>query len=220
MYDRPMEGWYGPMMSAVSDEFAQLDGNFGYKLETPPMHAGLLGLATPWRSGQQYKQDVLGASQAGTFIVLTRDRFGGEIKLSKSGQPLVHYRLNPYDKRHLLHGIAEGFKIHAAAGARQVRLLHNDGDVWHHDRESVDRFVKRIPEKSWATNRFILFSAHQMGTCRMGGGNRRHPVKPNGETREVKQLFVADASAFPRCSGVNPMLSIQALAHYIAKGML
>ena len=220
VYDRPMEGWYGPMMSAVSDEHIQLDGNFGYKLETPPLHAGLIGLSIPWRSGQGYKQHVEAAAYTASFIVLTRDKFGGRISLSKTGQPLVHYRLNPYDKRHLLHGIQQSFRIHAAAGAHTIHLLHNSGGSWKKSgTKSLDTFVDSIPEKSWTPNRFVLFSAHQMGTCRMGGGNRRHPLKPTGETREVKNLYVADASAFPRCSGVNPMLSIQALAYYIAKGM-
>jgi choline dehydrogenase-like flavoprotein len=51
----------------------------------------------------------------------------------------------------------------------------------------------------------------------MGGNSATHPIGPNGETREVKNLFVADASAFPACSGVNPMLTIMALAHYTAQ---
>ncbi|MFC7667509.1 GMC oxidoreductase [Hymenobacter humi] len=36
---------------------------------------------------------------------------------------------------------------------------------------------------------------------------------------EVQNLFVADGSAFPACSGVNPMLTIMALAHFTAQGM-
>ncbi|HAA18317.1 MAG TPA: hypothetical protein DCP28_05930, partial [Cytophagales bacterium] len=41
----------------------------------------------------------------------------------------------------------------------------------------------------------------------------------NGETREVKGLYVADASLFPAASGVNPMLTIMGLAHYVAQGL-
>ncbi|MGH2543052.1 MAG: GMC oxidoreductase, partial [Ardenticatenaceae bacterium] len=48
---------------------------------------------------------------------------------------------------------------------------------------------------------------------------QRHPLTPESETREVRNLFVTDASAFPAASGVNPMLSIQAMAHYAAQGM-
>jgi choline dehydrogenase-like flavoprotein len=58
-----------------------------------------------------------------------------------------------------------------------------------------------------------------MSTCRMGGDATTHPLKLNGETVEVQGLFVADGSAFPACSGVNPMLTIMALAHFTAQGM-
>jgi len=42
-------------------------------------------------------------------------------------------------------------------------------------------------------------------------------VKPNGETYEVKNLFVADGSALPTATGVNPMISIMGLSHYLAQ---
>ena len=58
-----------------------------------------------------------------------------------------------------------------------------------------------------------------MGTCRIGGSDKLHPVKPTGETREVKGLYVADTSAFPSASGANPMLTVQALAYYVAQQM-
>jgi choline dehydrogenase-like flavoprotein len=53
----------------------------------------------------------------------------------------------------------------------------------------------------------------------MGGDPATHPTSPTGELYEVKNLFVADASAFPACSGVNPMLTVMALAHYTAQQM-
>jgi choline dehydrogenase-like flavoprotein len=52
------------------------------------------------------------------------------------------------------------------------------------------------------------------------GGNNNSPVKPNGETREVRNLYVADGSLFPTASGVNPMLSIQALAFHVSTMMV
>jgi choline dehydrogenase-like flavoprotein len=218
-YDRLMEPWYGPMMSAYSDQFTRLDGNFGYKLETPPVHAGLMGMVTPWVSGEQYKHDMLKAAYAGTFIVITRDKFGGSIKLDKQKRPRIAYRINPYDRKHLLHGVQQAFRVHAAAGARRIVLMHNDMESIDPRKSDLEEFIQSIPGKSWAPNRYNLFSAHQMGTCRMGGGRLRHPVKPDGETREVRNLYVADASAFPSASGANPMLTIQALAYYIAQGL-
>ncbi|MBV8580965.1 MAG: GMC family oxidoreductase, partial [Candidatus Eremiobacteraeota bacterium] len=58
-----------------------------------------------------------------------------------------------------------------------------------------------------------LFSAHQMGTARMAASAADGVVDPDGRVYGVAGLLVADASVFPNASGVNPMLTIMALAH-------
>jgi choline dehydrogenase-like flavoprotein len=220
-YPERMNAWYGPMMSAVSNEFAKLDGLYGPKLETPPTHAGLLGLALPWRSGEQHKTVMQHAAHIGSFIVLTRDRDGGRVTADKSGRPVLHYSLSTFDRDHLLRGIAEACRIHLAAGAEEVYFPHNTAPTYQrvHGEAELERFLADIPSWGWKANRFPLFTAHQMGTCRMGGDAKRHPVTPEGEVRGTRGLYVADASCFPESSGVNPMLSIQAIAHYTAQGL-
>jgi choline dehydrogenase-like flavoprotein len=51
----------------------------------------------------------------------------------------------------------------------------------------------------------------------MAANPARGAIAPDGETFEVRNLFVADGSALPTASGVNPMLTIMALAHIIAQ---
>ncbi len=219
-YDALAYPWYGPMMSAVCDEFRHLDGHYGFKLETPPAHPGLIGAVTPWEDGTQYKAEVLRAAYSQIFIVLVRDKFGGQIKLDRQGQPQIHYRLHPYDRQHLVRGMQEAAKIHHAAGAQEIAILHRAPLRYLDGQGDFADFIAAIPQHNWGRLHFGLYSAHQMGTCRMGGSNRLHPLQPNGETREAKGLYVADASAFPSASGANPMLSIQALAYYVARQIL
>jgi choline dehydrogenase-like flavoprotein len=38
-----------------------------------------------------------------------------------------------------------------------------------------------------------------------------------GESWDVRNLFVADASTFPTPSGVNPMITVQAIAYHVAR---
>ncbi len=59
----------------------------------------------------------------------------------------------------------------------------------------------------------MMFSAHQMGSCRMGTDAKTSVTNEYGEVHGVKGLFVADGSLFPAASGVNPMLSILSLVH-------
>ena len=70
-----------------------------------------------------------------------------------------------------------------------------------------------------ADNRSLLFSAHQMGTCRIGRDARTAVCDENGQVFGVRGLFVADASAFPASSGVNPMITVMALAKCVAEGI-
>jgi choline dehydrogenase-like flavoprotein len=62
-----------------------------------------------------------------------------------------------------------------------------------------------------------LSSTHVQGSCRMGDDPARSVVDRNGESHEVKRLFVGDASLVPRTLSVNPSLTIMALATRLAE---
>jgi choline dehydrogenase-like flavoprotein len=51
-----------------------------------------------------------------------------------------------------------------------------------------------------------------MGTAQMGSDPGNSVVNSWGEFHNVKGLFVADASVFPTSIGVNPQVTIMALA--------
>jgi choline dehydrogenase-like flavoprotein len=61
-----------------------------------------------------------------------------------------------------------------------------------------------------------VISTHVQGSCRMGDDPARSAVDRNGETHEVKRLFVGDGSLIPRTLSVNPSLTIMALATRLA----
>jgi len=114
--------------------------------------------------------------------------------------------------------IVETAKVHLAAGARQVRTFHTrplaiepGGDI--------GLFAAAVARRGVAANTVGMFSAHQMGTAGMGGA-RACVSDPDGAVRGVRGLHVADASAFPNASGVNPMLTVMALARRNARRML
>ncbi len=53
----------------------------------------------------------------------------------------------------------------------------------------------------------------------MGADRGRSVVGETGESHDVKGLYVADASAFVTSSGVNPMITIMAIADHVARGI-
>lgn len=55
-------------------------------------------------------------------------------------------------------------------------------------------------------------TSHLMGGCRMGEDPKDSVVNQDGRSWSVPNLFVCDGSLFPTSGGVNPSLTIQALA--------
>jgi choline dehydrogenase-like flavoprotein len=64
-----------------------------------------------------------------------------------------------------------------------------------------------------------VFSAHQMGSCRMGPDPASSVANPWGELHDTPGVWVGDASAFPTASGTNPMITIMALAQRTAEAI-
>ena len=122
-------------------------------------------------------------------------------------------------RKHLLHGLRQAARVHFAAGADEVLSLHSkrthlersaNGAIRGQQLRELDRQLER---HGMGVNRLMLFTAHQMGTCRMGADPKTSVTNEHGEVHSVKGLFVCDGSLFPAASGVNPMLSIMGLAY-------
>lgn len=218
-YPEMVEPWQGPMLTRYVGQWSNLDGrHYGVIVEHPPAHPGLISLGVTWRSGAQHKAALLRARQSAFFIAITRDRDGGRVTLDRQGRLVLDYQVSRYDGAHLLRGLQECFRLHAAAGAVEIGGPHSGLEPYRPERDGdLEPFLQRVAAAGAASNRLTVFSAHQMGSARMGGQRAQAVLTPQGECWDVNNLFVADASAFPTASGVNPMLTIMALAHRTAQ---
>ncbi len=217
-YAELIEPWRGPMLTRYVPHLNNLDGrHYGVVIEHAPAHPGLIGLGLPWRSGAQHKADVARAIHRAIFIVITRDREGGRVTVDARGRPVLHYALARPDGQHLMRGIHEAFRLHQAAGAQLISGTHSGLQPF--EGGDLEAYLQQVTRQGLAPNAYNLFSAHQMGSCRMGGRRPHSVLTPHGEAWDVRNLFVADASAFPTASGVNPMITVMALAHYISQAV-
>jgi choline dehydrogenase-like flavoprotein len=223
VYPDKVRPWEGVMQSAYSDEFSYLNGNYGYKLEVPPTHPGLIALAFPWIGAREFRDQMTRAEHLATFIILTRDKGEGTITVDRAGQPIINYVTSVFDRRHLMHGMQQAARIHIAAGATEVSTIQNKRtQLLRSAMEPVSErqwheFDRQLERHGMGVNRLIIFSAHQMGTCRMGSDPMQSVLDVHCQVHGVKGLFVCDGSVFPSASGVNPMLTIMALAHTAAQ---
>jgi choline dehydrogenase-like flavoprotein len=216
LYGSDQKAWWGAPQAGLCDEFADTGDGFGFLIETAQYAPGLVGSATPWISAADHKQRMDQFRYTGTFIGLTRDRGHGEVGVDANGEPVPSYSVgDELDLANLRHGVEVQIRLHEAAGSHQIQPLASSAPTWRRgeDLEAFIDSVRRIPFRAGGHK---LFSAHQMGTCRMGSDPETSVAGPLGELHDVKGVWIGDGSAFPTSSGTNPMVSIMALARRTA----
>ena len=218
-YSEPVRSWQGVLQSRVCQQFADLDGNgYGVRLEVAPAHPGLWSMALPWQSPRGHRRLVQQLPYLGNIIVLTRDRHTGRIRVDRSGEPVIDYSLHPYDAQHMVRGTIEALRIQRAAGATVVFSPHHRNQAFSSaDDAEFEQFLERVGRQKISKHAYGLFSAHQMSSCRLSGNHKTGAVRPDGRLYDMERLFVVDASAMPSACGVNPMITIMGLAHFLSQ---
>jgi choline dehydrogenase-like flavoprotein len=219
IFSQPIRAWQGTPMTRLSSQFANLDGRgYGVRLMNAPAHLGMLAFATPWQSGRAHKRRMMESDATANIIVITRDSDGGRVKLDKSGRALVDYTLSARDAKHMMTGMQEAMRIHLAAGALEVRAPLASAPTFRPDSGgSFNEFLRGVEKNGLRPGEFPLFSAHQMSSARIAMNPKLGAVNPHGESWELKRLFVVDGSVLPTSSGVNPMLTILGVSHFLSQ---
>jgi choline dehydrogenase-like flavoprotein len=224
VYDRPIRMWAGVPQTLHIDRWLTLNGNHGFWLETVPAHPGLTAVGFPWRGGKDHKEMMRNYARIAANIILVRDRSAGRVTIDREGNPVIAYRMVRGDRETMVRGIVESARIHVAAGAQGVWSLHSEpceipvrpGRIAPAE---FDAFAARVARLGIRPNALALFTAHAMGSVPMGASSRR-PTRPTGELRGVRNLFIGDGSALPSAVGVNPMITIMAMARRTADFVL
>jgi len=214
IFPEEIRPWEGTMQAVYSDQLRFLSGNYGVKLETTALQPAIEAAVLPWRDAQHYRALLEKLPRTVGIGALVRDRDGGRVTVDGEGHPVPHYSLSPFDRKHLRHGFVSAARILEAAGAELIFSPHAKWCAYEPGRRgSIVSFVQDMDAAGWDAAQLALFSFHIMGTARMGGSSRNSATNPEGQSWEVRNLYVMDGSTFPSASGVNPMISIEAIAH-------
>jgi choline dehydrogenase-like flavoprotein len=220
IYDEELKPWEGVMQALYSDQFRNLHENYGLKFETAAGHPHLMLTFIPWRGAREHFELLQALPSTVPIGVLLRDRDGGEVRVGRDGEPIVRYKLSPFDTDHLRTGIEGAAQIHEAAGAQKIYSPHTQWVSYQPGSSgSRDQFMAFADAAGYGSGEIALGSFHIMGSARMGGSPASAVCDPTGQTWEVRDLYVCDASTFPTAPGVNPQISIQAVAHMNASGV-
>ena len=207
--------WAGSMQGIYSDDNLFRKDNYGYLLEGLPMHPSLFFPFFP-NNQDNFGDFISSYNYWSGSIVLTSDTSSGSI-INKNPQHLWKYNLNNFDHGNLLHGIESLVKANFLAGAEEIMVATSPTMHWKREsNEDIESFIGKVRKVRNEPFRILLGSAHQMGTARIHPNPSEGVVDLNGKVHGLENVYITDSSTFPRCSGVNPMITIQAMSHFLA----
>jgi choline dehydrogenase-like flavoprotein len=220
VFDADVRAWEGVLQARYVDEHADLRDGYGVIYETGPLHPHLFLPFSPWTGGRAHYELMQAFAHTTPVGVLLRDRDGGEVRVGRDGEPVVRYRLSPFDRDHLRRGIDGGAELLEAAGARRIFSSHARWVGYDPGRDGDRaRFMRDADACGYGAGQIQLLGFHLQGSARMGGSPATSACDPTGQTWDVRDLYVCDGSAFPTATGVNPHISIQSVAHLNARGL-
>jgi len=161
--------------------------------------------------GQRLAEQMVSARYIATGGILVDDHAEGRIKTLPFGVPYVKYDVTQVDQDKFVRAAGLLAELYFEAGAREVYTAFHDWPVL----KSPDE-IKVMQQASPSVEATEYFTAHVMGTCRMSARGDDGVVGPDGQAWDVPGLYIADASVLPGTVGVNPQVTIMALAHVIA----
>ena len=131
----------------------------------------------------------------------------GRVWREFNGLPAIRYNLAPADVERLHRGLVLCMEMAVAAGAR-----HFYPGVLSHPSLDVKRDLDRFRKAALSPRDLVLGSYHPLGTCAMGRDARTSVVGLDHQSHDVKGLFIVDGSTVRGPLGVNPQLTIMAMA--------
>ncbi len=221
-FDEPVNPWAGVQQARSSSQFADLDGQgYGVRLQTAPIHPVFFMNSMPWGQPRRYKEALEAYRFWAPVGVILRDQSQGTVAGPRRGlrwgSAGVTYHLGRRDQAHVREGVVRAAEVLAAAGAKEILAATHGYASWSPARTATPTDLQRqLDRMGYGTDRIQYWSIHQMGTTRMGVNPRSSVVDGDAKVHGVRGLYVMDASVFPSALGLQPTVTIAALAHRAA----
>jgi choline dehydrogenase-like flavoprotein len=156
-------------------------------------------------------------AHASALVALAVDGFlpgeeGGTVSVRPDNRIALRYPIRPEIWEALREGCRALARVHLAAGAEVVLSSHEPPVEIRGEAD-----LRGLDDAPWIPNRVALFSAHQMGGCALGRDPGTSVVTPELKLNAHENVYVVDGSVFPTSLGVDPQLTIFALAHWAAE---
>jgi choline dehydrogenase-like flavoprotein len=205
LFDEVIDPWAGVPQSVYVDELVG-DGIMLEGIAGPPDQ---VAMSTP-RAGAEHRDLMLAARRTGSFGVMVSDTARGTVR-SVGRRMVVRYDLHRDDAERFRRGFELLARIFFAAGAREV-VVPLDGVPTLRDGDLEPLRRARVLPRHVSAMAF-----HPLGTARAGADPATSVVDPDLQVRGAPGVYVADGSVVPSSLGVNPQITIMALAARLAR---
>jgi choline dehydrogenase-like flavoprotein len=203
VFNQKIEGFRSVMQGYFSDQFFDQD----LLLETFWAPPGALALMAPGIGTESFAEMKRFPQMAGSGAMI-RDESEGRIKVDDTGAVCIDYELTQRDQKLLTKGLYECARVMFAAGAEKVFADNMEQSVLQNIAE-LNALEKRVENLG---PDIVREGNHGTGTCRMGADPRKSVVNAFGQSHDISNIWILDGSIFPSALGVNPQITIMALA--------
>ncbi len=219
VYDEPVEAWNGQLITVMSFDFQHCLGDSGFYISPLGLSPATWAGQSPWTDGDAIRSHFLKFPSMASWHSITHDHGSGQVVLGEDGKALVRWSMtdDELDREVAIRAHTELARVHHAAGAEEIFTFHWSPHHWRRG-EDFDAYIEQL--EAAAPEEYTAYSAHQMGSCRMGSSPEDAVADGRGELHDTRGVWVGDASAFPTATGVNPMVSIMVLAERTADRIL
>jgi long-chain-alcohol oxidase len=220
VFDEEVKPWEGTLGATFSDEFLDMGEGYGIKYEHAATPPSILAIFAPWRGSRESAELMQSLKYTAGYGALQRARDGGEVVVGADGLPTPRWSLSEFDRDVMRRGLDGAAQILEAGGARRIYSSHAGWVSYEPGRNGGRESLLEAADRcGWGAGQVTLGSFHLMGTARMGSSPDQSVCNSDGETWDVSDLYVVDGAVLPTGLGVNPMVTIEAAAHKIARGM-
>lgn len=204
-FDERLEGWKGALQSAYTDGFED-EGLTIMSLFVP---TGVLAATMPG-FGHELAARVKDIPKLAIMGGIIHDAGGGVVRSGPGREPIVTYRMAAGDRAKIPRIVRLMAETFFEAGAKELFL-----PVLGAPSQTAETFgnfdLEAVKGSQWECT-----SQHPLGSARMGATRRSSVVDDRGRVWGVDGLYVADGSVVPTSLGVNPQVTVMAMALRIA----
>lgn len=215
-FDEEIFGWEGTgqahFVDVLKDEGILFEGVF-----VPP---DLVGMTLPY-SGKKLSAFMRHYSRVLSYGFLISDSSEGRMLSLPFLNPIFIYSLSATDLARIKKAISFLTRILLKGGAKRVIIpVHHPLPGSGGSELSSLADVEQFEQLSLRASDMEMLAFHPLGTCRMGRSAAEGVCDQNHQVFGMQGLFVCDGSILPSSLGVNPQMTIMALATRLADRLL